>query len=382
MIDLTYTEQQQNLRKEIIMFAQEQLQLNLSERDHLSKFLRENWVACAKQGILGLYVPEKYGGRNYDAVTTVCVMEGLGYGCADNGLTLALNGQMWAVQEPIVKFGSEEQKQKYLPGMIRGELFGAHAMTEAQSGSDAFSLDTRAAKVEGGYILNGRKIYIGLAPVSDIILTFATIDPTLGRWGVTAFIVEANAKGIVLESAKSKMGLRTSPMGDVVFKDCFVPDSSLLGKPGAGASIFANSMEYERSFIFSSHVGSMARQLEQTIQFANERKQFGQAIAKFQTVSNRIVDMKIKLETARLFLYRVARLIDQNKSPAMEAAMTKLVVSELFLENSLDAIRIHGGKGYLSEYGIERDLRDAIGGVIYSGTSDIQRRVIAGLLGI
>lgn len=382
MFDLTFSEQQRGLREQTIDFAREQLQLQLVDRDHMGSFLRPNWNACAEHGILGLFVPEEYGGSGYDIFTTVCVMEALGYGCPDNGLTLALNGQMWAVQEPILQFGSEEQKQKYLPGMCRGELLGAHAMTEKHSGSDAFSLQTSARKVDGGFVLNGRKTYIGLGPVANVILTFATVEPERGRWGVTAFIVEAPSKGIELGSAQSKMGLRTAPMGDIIFNDCFVPDDSLLGNPGAGASIFSNSMEYERSFIFCSHVGSMARQLEQTIKFASERKQFGQVITKFQTVANRIVDMKVKLETARMFLYRTAQLIDQNQSPAMEAAMTKLVVSELFLENSLDAIRVHGGRGYVTDSEVERDLRDAVGGIIYSGTSDIQRRVIAGLLGL
>lgn len=382
MIELTQTEQQQAIRTEMFEFARDHLHGNLVDRDHSGRFLRENWEACARKGVLGLHVPTTYGGGGYDAVTTICAMEGLGYGCADNGLTLALNGQMWAVQEPIVKFGTPEQKRKYLPGMIAGDLLGAHAMTEPQSGSDAFSLETEARRVDGGYLLNGSKAFIGLGPVADIVLTFATVNPEVGRWGITAFIVEAGADGLELGSAKAKMGLRTAPMGDVRFENCFVPEENMLGNEGSGASIFGKSMEYERGFIFSSHVGSMARQLENTIRFANERQQFGQTISGFQSVSNRIVDMKVKLETARLFLYRVASMIDQKRAPAMEAAMAKLVISELFMENSLDAIRVQGGRGYLSESEVERDLRDAIGGVIYSGTSDIQRRIIAGLLGI
>ena len=306
----------------------------------------------------------------------------LGYGCPDNGLTLALNGQMWAVQEPILTFGTEEQKKRYLPKLIDGTLFGAHGMTEADSGSDAFRLATTAEKVDGGYRINGEKIYIGLGPVADVILTFASTQPQRGRWGLSAFLVDADSEGVELRPHQSKMGLRTGPFGEIHFRDVWVPQANLLGNEGSGASIFNASMDFERSFIFASHVGSMARQLDQTLAFARGRVQGGQPIGKYQAISHRIADMKIRVETARLFIRRSAELIDQGQPIPLQAAMTKLVVSELFVENSLSAIRVHGGRGYLTEYGVERDLRDAVGGVIYSGTSDIQRNVIAGLLGL
>lgn len=345
-------------------------------------FLRSDWEACAREGIFGLNTPVELTGAGHDVLTSVLMLEALGYGCQDNGLTLAINGQVWCVQAPILEYGTDFQREKYVKGMVDGSLIGAHAMTEAESGSDAFSMKSSAEKTDGGYILNGRKIYVGMAPVADCILAFVSTDRQRGRWGISTFIVDGNAEGVILHPAQQKMGLRTVPIGSIEFQNVFVPDENLVGKPGAGASIFSASMDYERSFIFTSHVGSMARQLDHAIEFAKERQQLGQSISKFQSISNRIADMKLRLETSRLLLYRCARLMDQGKKIPMEAAMANLHIAESFVENSLAAVRIHGGRGYMSEFEVERDLRDAVGGVIYSGTSDIQRNLIAGLLGL
>lgn len=381
-MDFSWTDEQEGLWDEISTFAKDELVHNLVERDRDGIFIEENWQAIAAKGIFGYYHPEKYGGRGQTVVTTVRILEALGYGCPDNGLTLAINGQMWAVQAPLAKWGTETQKEKYLTRLIDGSFKGAHGMTEAGAGSDSFNLSTTATKVDGGYLLNGQKIYVGLAPICDMILTFATVNPEIGRWGVTAFIIDPDQDGVILSEPKEKMGLRTSPLGTIEYQDAFVPDENVLGREGAGAGIFSACMDYERSFMLASHVGSMARQLDETIAFANDRKLNGQSIGKHQAVSHRIANMKVRLETARLFLYKCASLVDQGNSIPMDASMANLVMSELFVENSLDAIRTHGGRGYLTEYGIERDLRDAVGGVIYSGTSDIQRNWIAGLLGL
>jgi alkylation response protein AidB-like acyl-CoA dehydrogenase len=329
-----------------------------------------------------LCFPEEFGGQGHDVLTTILAMEALGYACEDNGLTGALNGQMWSIQEPILTFGSKAQKQKFLPGLCNGTLLGAHGMTEPDSGSDAFSLRTRAEKRNGGYLLNGSKVMVGLAAVCDVALVFATTDPSLGQWGISAFLVEKDTPGFRVSQGWEKMGLRTGPTGELTLEDCFVPEENRLGPEGAGVSIFTGSMEWERSFIFASHVGAMARQLEKVIAYARERRQFGQPIGNFQSVSNRIADMKVRLETARLHLYKAAWLKELGKPAAMQAAMTKLHISEAYIKSSLDSIKIFGGKGYLTETGIERHLRDATGGVLYTGTSDIQRLVIARLLGL
>jgi alkylation response protein AidB-like acyl-CoA dehydrogenase len=199
---------------------------------------------------------------------------------------------------------------------------------------------------------------------------------------VTAFLVERGTPGFRVSRAIEKLGLRTSPMAEVILEDCFIPVAGRLGPEGAGAKIFNSSMEWERSCILASHLGAMERQLEGSIRYARERKQFGQPIGKFQSVSNRIVDMRVRLETARLLLYKVAWMKKTGQPAVQEAALAKLYLSECFLQSSLDAIRVHGGYGYMTEFEVERDLRDSIGGTIYSGTSDIQRVIAARLMGL
>jgi alkylation response protein AidB-like acyl-CoA dehydrogenase len=381
-MDFSWSNDQLDWKKQVISFAQKKLNQNLLCRDAENRFSRENWDECAKFGILGLPIPEAYGGSGADILTTVAAMEGLGYGCRDNGLSFGIHAQMCGVQLPILKFGTEKQKQQYLPRLCRGEIIGAHGMSEPDSGSDAFSLRTRAERKNGGYALNGTKTLVTNAPTADIVLVFATIDPSKGLAGITVFVVEKGTPGFSVSREIEKMGLRTSPMGELVLDDCFVPEDNRLGREGAGVSIFNASMEWERACILASHIGAMERQIEECIKYAKERKQFGEPIGKKQSVANRIADMKVRLETARLILYKVAWLESQGKSAIMEAAIAKLYLSECFVQSGLDAIRIHGGYGYTTEFGVERDLRDAIGGTLYSGTSDILRVVIARWLGL
>ncbi len=381
-MDFSWSEEQLAFKEAVIKFAKNELNSGLIERDRQGEISLENWKKCADFGLLALAVPEEYGGAGEDITTTMLVMEGLGYACRDNGLIFAMNAQMWSVQHPILVFGSEEQKRKYLPGLCSGELIGAHGMSEPDSGSDAYSLRTRAERTEGGYILNGTKMFVTNAPFADLALIFASVDPSKGRGGIAVFLVDKDTTGYSVSRDIEKMGLRTSPMGEIVLQDCFVPEEQRLGAEGVGTSVFNSSMEWERSCILGSHVGAMERQLELCIKYARERRQFGQPIGKFQSVSNRIANMKVRLETARLILYKVAWLKQRGKSAVMEAALAKLYLSEAYVQSSLDAIRVHGGYGYMTEFEIERELRDSIGGTIYSGTSDIQRMIIARMLGL
>jgi alkylation response protein AidB-like acyl-CoA dehydrogenase len=379
-MDFSWTDEQLELKKAVIEFAQKKLSDDILNRDKEGVFSREIWTRCAQMGIQGLAVPEEYGGLGVAFLTAVLVMEGFGYGCRDNGLAFALNSQMWSVQPTILEFGTEKQKKRYLTGLCRGELIGAYGMTEPDSGSDAFSLRTQVTKRDDGYVLNGTKTLITFAPVADFAVVFATSDPQLGKWGISTFVVDKETPGFTVGPGMDKLGLRTVPMGELVFDDCFVPEENRIGPEGAGASIFNSSQEWERTAILTSQLGAMERQLEQVIQYANDRKQFGQSIGKFQSVSNRIADMKLRLETARLLTYKAAWLKSTGKPAMMDAALAKLYVSEAFVESSLDAIRTFGGYGYMTEFEIERDFRDAVGGTLYGGTSDIQRNIIAGLL--
>ncbi len=381
-MDFSWSDEQLAFKDAVVRFARKELNDGLAERERDGKLSRRNWQKCAEFGLIGLATPEAYGGAGEDILTTMLVMEGLGYGCKDNGLIFAINAQMWSVMHPILAFGSEAQKRKYLPSLISGERIGAHGMSEPDSGSDAFSLRARAVRADGGYVLNGTKTFVTNGPIADMAVVFATVNPDRGRWGVTAFLVDTGTPGFSVSEPIEKMGLRTSPMSELVLQDCFVPEDARLGKEGAGVSVFNSSMEWERSCILAAHVGAMERQVEESVRYARERKQFGQPIGKFQSVSNRVADMKVRLETARLMLYKVAWLKKQGKSAVMEAAIAKLYLSEAFVRSSEDAMRIHGGYGYMKEFEIERDLRDALGGVFYSGTSDIQRQIIARLMGL
>ena len=383
-MDFSWSEEQTKYRDSIVQFAEEALNDDLVERDRQGHFSRDLWQKCAQFGIQSLAAPSQYGGQKdeVDILTAMLAMEGFGYGCRDNGLALALNAQMWTVQIPIVQFGTEAQKEKFLKAFTSGKLIGAHALTEPEAGSDILSMKMTAEKCEGGYMLNGEKRLITLAPVADVVLVFANVNPKLGRWGVSAFLVEKGPESFVASPTRDKMGMRTVPFGELIFDNCFVPEENRLGAEGAGFSILNHSLEYDRCCILASQLGAMERQLEQAIKYVKERQQFGKPIGHFQSVSNRIADMKLRLETSRLLLYKVAWLKKSGKPATLETALLKLQLSESFIASSLDAIRSFGGNGYLTDFEVERNLRDAVGGVLYAGTSDIQRNIIAKWLGL
>lgn len=381
-MDFSFTEEQLAFKEEATKFARNELSDDVMARDRSSEFNWEGFRKCAEFGIQGLPIPPEYGGSGADPLTVVLAMEALGYACKDNGLLFSINAQMWSFEIPLLEFGTEAQKQRYLPRLCRGEMVAVHAMSEPESGSDAFSLRTTAARKDGRYVLNGTKMFITNAPIADAVLVFATVDRSRGMQGISAFIVEKGTPGFRVSRKLDKMGLRTSPMGEVVLEDCEVPEENRLGPEGAGVAIFNCSMEWERGGILASYLGTMERQLETCIRYARERKQFGKPIGRFQAVAHRIANMKVRLETARWLVYRVAWLKQQGKNAIMDAAIVKLYLSESFVQSCLDAVQVHGGYGYMTEFGIERDLRDSISGTLYSGTSEIQRNIIAAWLGL
>ena len=380
-MDFSLTTEQQELREATSEFARRTLTDDLRARDRRSEFSRELWNRCAEFGIQGLPIPEAYGGRGFDTVTTVLAMEALGEGCRDNGLLFGINAQMWSVEMPILRFGTERQKETYLRPMCDGTMIGAHAMSEPSAGSDAFSLRTTALRRGECYVLNGSKTFVSNAPVADFFVVFASLDLAKGALGLTAFVVDRNTPGLRVSEPIHKMGLTTSPMAELFFDDCEVPVENRLGREGRGASIFNDSMEWERACILSGFLGSMKRQLDTCVRYAKERRQFDKPIGEFQSVSNRLVQMRLRLETSRLLVYRAAWTKQQSGSASTEAAMAKLYVSEAMLQSALDAVQIHGGYGFTTEYEVERDVRDAVGGRLYSGTSDIQAAIIARSLG-
>ena len=381
-MDFALSAEQRELTEAAVAFARRELNQDLAKREDAGEFPRDAWRACAAFGIQGLPVPAELGGADSDVLTTALVMEALGYGCRDNGLLFSLNAQMWSVELPLVIFGTPAQQQAYLPGMVSGDIIGGHAMTEPGTGSDALHMRARAERRGDHYLLNGTKHYITNAPVADVLLVYASVAGSTGLGSLSAFLVDAATPGLSVSGSVEKMGLRTSPMGEIALADCLVPVESRLGPEGAGMAIFNSSMEWERSCLFASAVGAMRRQLDACVAYARSREQFGQPIGKFQGVADKLADMYVRLETARLLIYRVAWLKQQGRSAPAEAAAAKLFTSEAWVRSSQDAIQIHGGMGYLKEAGIERDLRDAVASTIYSGTSEIQRVLLAKMLGL
>lgn len=376
-------EEQRTLARSIEEFARGELNAGLEQRDHDATFPHELWRKCAEIGILGLAVPVEYGGVGAGATTIAGALEALGYGCEDNGLMFAIGAHMWACEHPVIQFGSEQQKRRYLPRMCDGSLIAAHGMSEPGSGSDALSLSTRAEPLgDGAWLLSGSKTFVTNAPESDLFVVFASTDRSLGFAGLTAFLLERGTPGLAVGAPFAKMGLRTSHLAELFLSDCRVPADAVLGEVGAGMAIFANSMRWERSLILAPAVGTMRRQLERCVSYCRERTQFGQPIGSFQAVSGRLVEMKLRLETAHLMLYRMAALLDSGTATDLDASLTKLHLSEALVQSSLDALQLHGGYGYMTETGLERDVRDALAARIYSGTSEMQRNVIARQLGL
>jgi len=376
------TEEQRQLQSGAAAFARSELNDNLIERDRDEVFNSQGWQKCAAFGVLRLPVPPEYGGMGLGITDVIAVMEGLGYGARDQGLLFSINAHLWTNSLPILTYGSEEQRVKYLPGLCNGDVIGANGASEPDAGSDIFSMRTRAERRGDGYILNGAKTFVSNAPVANLFVVYATVDARLGPMGITAFLVERDTPGLTIGRKMEKMGLRTSPMAEIAFDHCEIPVANRLGREGRGVMIFESSMEWERGCILANYLGLMRRQLESCIDYVRNRKQFGKPIGKFQSVANRIVDMKVRLETCRPLVYRIGWL-KENKKPAMlESAIAKLHVSEALVNSCRDALQIHGGYGYMVEQGIERELRDALGSTLYSGTSEIQRNVIAKCLGI
>jgi hypothetical protein len=381
-MDFALTEDQILLKETVRAFAEKHFRESLIERDEKAEFDAEGWKKLAEFGIFKLPIPEAYGGLGKDAFNCLIVMEALGYGCPDSGLLFAAGSHLWTCEIPILTFGTDAQKAKYLPDLSSGALIGGHAMTEPDSGSDAFSIRTKAVRKGDVYILNGAKTFISNAPIADVLVVFASTDKDKGFAGISAFIVEKGFPGYSVGRPLKKMGLKTSPTSEVILQDCVVPVSNRLGPEGAGSAIFNAEMDWERSCLFGCHLGALERQLERCIEYSKTRHQFGQPIGKFQSISHKIADMKVRLELARLILYKVAWSKSTGQKAPVDSAIAKLFLSEAYVKSSLDAIQIHGGYGYMAEFGVEKDLRDAVASRIYSGTSEIQKNVIASWLGL
>lgn len=380
-MDFSWAEAQHRFFDSVEAFAKAELATDLVTADREGRFHRAGWEACGRFGLPGLPVPRSLGGLECDALTMVGALERLGYACCDNGLIFSLHAHLWTVVTPLLTLGTEEQQQRFLPKLATGQWIGGNAMTEPEAGSDAFALQTTARREGDVYVLNGHKSFVSNAPVAQVLTVYATVDPAKGPAGITVLLVETDREGLEIHPV-DKVGLRTSPTGEVRFRNCRVPVANRLGEEGAGTFVFMRSMTWERGCILASAVGTMQRLLERSLRFARSRRQYGQSIGKYQQVAARLVAMKERLETSRLLLYRTAWLLSQGRPAYLEAALTKRHISEAWVHACEDAIQIHGGVGYRVETGLDRELRDAIGSRLYSGTNEIQTNLVASLLGL
>jgi hypothetical protein len=382
-MDFSLSPEQQALRDEIVKFARRELNEGAQHRDENRLFDRDLWRKAAEPRLQGLAAPTEYGGRGLDPVSCAIALEALGYGCVDGGVVFALAAHLLAVVVPVWKHGTEEQRRHYLPRLCDGAWIGANAMTEPGSGSDVASITTQAVPHADGFRLSGTKSLITNAPVADIALAFAVTDREKGfHGGLTAFLVDLSSDGVGRSEAYRMMSVRSCCVGEIQFSNVYVPNTAVLGGIGGGSGVFGTAMTWERTCLFATHVGGMERLLELAVKQARTRRQSGQPIGKFQSISNRIAEMKVHLEAARLLVYRAAWRLDRDRSVALDASIAKLFTSESLLQTALDVVRIFGGSGLFDQCDIERALRDAMACTLYSGTSDIQRNIISRWLGV
>jgi alkylation response protein AidB-like acyl-CoA dehydrogenase len=381
-MDFSLSDEQAALRDSIRKAPMGDWSENLTQDEHAGRFSWAGWKRFAELGYLALPLPQEYGGSGADLLTTLVAIETLGHRCRDGGLVHAAVSQMLCGMQ-IAAYGTDEQKRSYLPRISNGDIVCAQALTEPEAGSDVAALRTRAEKSGEDYVLNGTKTFISNGPIADLAVVYASTGTTrkaLG--GLSCFLVEKDAPGFTRSKAIEKMGLRTLQNGELAFQDCRVPAGQLLGFEGQAMLAFNQVMEWERCLLFGAHLGTMQRVLEQCIRYAKERSQFGAAIGRFQSVSHKIANMRVNLELGRLMLYKAAWLKDNGQRVPLETAIGKLFVSESLQRTCLDAVQIHGAYGYTKEFDLERELRDSIASTIYSGTSEIQRNIIAALLGL
>lgn len=339
--------------------------------------VRIAWKAAASIGLTGLCLPAEHGGAGLGALDTALGLEAFGRSCPDTGLVFAIAAHQLSCALPVWEFGTAQARDRLLGGMAAGEVIAGNAMTEDDAGSDVGRIKTTATRSGDGYLIEGEKSFVSNAPIADVFVTYAVTNPSAGFLGVSAFAVPRDISGVTVSPPLSKMGLHGCLAARVRFDRCVVPAPFLLGAEGSGAAIFQRSMAWERSCLFAAYLGLMERQIEECVRHATIRRQFGRKIAGFQAVSHRIARMRQRLESARLLLYRACWLLDTGREHVSAVAMAKTAVSEATVANSLDAMQLFGACGYLTDTGIEQQLRDCLPTTIFSGTTEIQLELIA-----
>ncbi|PAC35992.1 acyl-CoA dehydrogenase [Caldifermentibacillus hisashii] len=377
-MQFTLSEEHEMIRKMVRDFAINEVAPTASERDEEERFDREIFDQMAELGLTGIPWPEEYGGIGSDFLAYAIAVEELSRVCASTGVTISAHTSLagW----PIFKFGTEEQKQKYLKPMAQGKKIGAYCLTESGSGSDAGGMKTMARKEGDHYVLNGSKIFITNGGVAEIYVVFATTDPESKHKGTTAFIVESNFSGFKVGKKEKKMGIRSSPTTEIIFEDCIVPQENVLGEEGQGFKIAMMTLDGGRNGIAAQAVGIAQGALDAAVSYAKERVQFGKPIIANQGISFKLADMATNIEAARLLTYQAAWLESAGLPYGKASAMAKLFAGDTAMKVTTEAVQVFGGYGYTKEYPVERFMRDAKITQIYEGTQEIQRLVISRML--
>jgi butyryl-CoA dehydrogenase len=369
------TDEQQLIREAVREFAQAELVPIAAELDRDHRFPHEILPKLAELNLMGMPFPEKVGGAGTDYLSYIIALEEVSRACASTGIILSVHISL--ASWPIFKFGTEAQKDQYLPDMASGRRLGAFALTEPAAGTDA-AAGTATAVLNGDeYVLNGSKIFITNAPHADVYIVFAKTDPEQGTRGMSAFIVEKDTPGFSVGEAEHKLGIRGSSTPPLYFADCRVPKDALLGEEGSGFKIAMQTLDGGRIGVSAQALGIAQAALDASVAYAKERVQFGKPIANLQAIQWMLADMATEVDAARLLVYRAAWCVDNGRPYSTEGAMAKLFASETATRVAGKAIQIHGGYGYTESYPVERNYRDAKITELYEGTSEVQRMVIA-----
>ncbi|MET7018962.1 acyl-CoA dehydrogenase AcdA [Bacillus mycoides] len=372
------SEEHEMIRKMVRDFARNEVAPTAAERDEEERFDRALFDQMAELGLTGIPWPEEYGGIGSDYLAYVIAIEELSRVCASTGVTLSAHTSLagW----PIFKFGTEEQKQKFLRPMAEGKKIGAYGLTEPSSGSDAGGMRTTAKRDGDHYILNGSKIFITNGGIADIYVVFALTDPDSKQRGTSAFIVESDTLGFSVGKKESKLGIRSSPTTEIIFEDCRIPVENLLGEEGQGFKVAMQTLDGGRNGIAAQAVGIAQSALDASVEYARERHQFGKPIAAQQGIGFKLADMATDVEAARLLTYQAAWLESEGLPYGKESAMSKVFAGDTAMKVTTEAVQVFGGYGYTKDYPVERYMRDAKITQIYEGTQEIQRLVISRML--
>jgi isovaleryl-CoA dehydrogenase len=374
-MDFELPEEYQLAYQSAFDFGQKEIRPHNAEIERTDDFPPWLWKRLADQGYTGIAIPEEYGGSGGDYMMAALVARGIGR--ANGAISMSYGAHLNLCAHNILRNSTEEQKRKYLPGLASAEMIGALGLTEPNAGSDAMGIRTIARPVDGGYLINGSKVFITNGPIADLIILYTKTRPEAGSRGITAFIFETKTPGFAVARKLQKLGMHGSPTGELVFEDAFVPTENVLGKVDEGYKVVMSGLDIERAFYAVSGIGGLEAALEMSIKYAKEREQFGQPIANFQLIQAKLADMYTDLEAARHMAHRALWLAQQGKRVSKEAAAALLFVARASSRAANEALQIHGGWGYLTDFEVERLWRNARLGEIGAGTTEIRQLLIA-----